>query len=279
MEEVLYHAIFKRKSFHLFKDVGRITQEELNSIRDAFGLCNPLIPEIKVEMKIVPAEQTTCTRGQEFCILLYSEKKEGYLPNIGYIGEQLDLILASMNIGALWFGIGKTDVESDSGLDFVIMMAVGKLEDGRFRKDMFKSKRKPLEEIWTGEQLDIANIVRFAPSACNTQPWIVENIAGKLNVYRYKKPGKRGIMPADRVAYYNRIDMGIFLLFLELCLKHEGISYERTLFPDAGDAEKTLTAVYRLNARETEDGENVVIGFHQHVQNVDYQNSCYPERP
>ena len=27
-------------------------------------------------MKIVPADQTTSKRGQEYCILLYSEKKE-----------------------------------------------------------------------------------------------------------------------------------------------------------------------------------------------------------
>ena len=40
---------------------------------------------------------------------------------------------------------------------------------------MYKSKRKELSEIWSGDNyLDIANIVRFTPSACNTQPWKVE---------------------------------------------------------------------------------------------------------
>ena len=113
---------------------------------------------------------------------------------------------------------------------------------------MFKSKRKPLDEIWAGEQhLDIAKIARFAPSACNTQPWIVESGEKKLSVYRYKKPGKRGIMPADRVTYYNKIDMGIFLLFLELCMTHEQIAFERTLYQDVGENEKTLTAAYRID--------------------------------
>ena len=95
MDELLYQMIFKRKSFHLFKDTGRISDEELKQIGEAFRACRPLVPEIRVEMKIVPAEQTTCRRGQEFCILLYSEKKDGYLSNIGYIGQQLDLYLAS----------------------------------------------------------------------------------------------------------------------------------------------------------------------------------------
>ena len=247
MDEQLYQMIFKRKSFHIFKNTLIISEEELAQIETAFLECKPLIPEIKVGMKIVPAAATTCKRGQEYCILLYSEKKEGYLPNIGYLGQQLDLILASMNIGALWFGIGKTDVRCDGELDFVIMIAIAKMEETKFRKNMFKSKRKPIEEIWFGEYyLEAANIARFAPSACNTQPWIVESNEQELRVFRYKKPGKRGIMPADKVSFYNRIDIGIFLLILEVSLKHEGIVFERTLFEDKKEEEKNLVAIYAI---------------------------------
>lgn len=248
MESLLYQMIFKRKSFHLFKDTGHISDEELAQIEEVFHACRPLCPEIQVGMKIVPAERTTCKRGQEYCILLYSEKKDDYLPNIGYIGQQLDLYLASMNIGVLWFGIGKTE-ETVDGMEFVIMIAIAKMPEGKFRKDMFKSKRKPLDEIWSGDDLGIANIVRFAPSACNTQPWIVENKGERLEVYRYKKPGKRGIMPADRVSFYNRIDTGIFLLFLEVCMEHEEIRYKRALHADSGDEEKTLVASYLLERK------------------------------
>ena len=112
---------------------------------------------------------------------------------------------------------------------------------------MFKSKRKPAEEIWTGPQIEgVTDIVRFAPSACNSQPWLVRN-DDKLYVYRYRKPGKRGIMPADRVAYYNSIDIGIFMLFMDICLEHKGISFERTLTPDDGNFKQlNLNAVYTL---------------------------------
>lgn len=93
----------------------------------------------------------------------------------------------------------------------------------------------------------ITDLVRFAPSSCNTQPWITEHTENILKVYRYKKPGKRGIMPAGRVSFYNQIDMGIFLCFLDLCLLHEKIPYEAELKYDAGlDDEKTLFAVYQL---------------------------------
>ena len=93
--------------------------------------------------------------------------------------------------------------------------------------------------------MNIADIVRFSPSACNTQPWIVENDDNELKVYRYRKPGKRGIMPAVLVTFYNRIDMGIFLFLLEVCLKNEGYTFERETYPDQDDeAQKALIAQY-----------------------------------
>ena len=251
MNDNLYEMIFKRKSFHLFRNIGneRITEQELKDIENEFNNTKPLVDDIKVKMKIVK-DSTTCRRGQEYCILIYSEKKDNYLQNIGYIGEQLDLYLVSKNIGTLWFGIGKVTEKQLDGLDFVIMIAIAKVDDEtKFRKDMYKSKRKELSEIWNGEYyLDIANIVRFTPSACNTQPWIVDSSEKQLKVHRYRKPGKRGIMPVDMVKYYNQIDIGIFLCFLEICLNKNNIKFERTLHVEENvDNEKNLTATYELN--------------------------------
>lgn len=179
MDINLYNMIFKRKSFHLFRNVGneKITEKELKKIENLFINFTPLVEDIKVKMKIVK-NSTTCKRGQEYCILLYSEKKDNYLQNIGYIGEQLDLYLVSKNIGTLWFDIGKPEEQQLDGLDFIIMIAIAKVDsETKFRKDMYKSKRTELSEIWNGDYyLDIANIVRFTPSSCNTQPWIVAPI-------------------------------------------------------------------------------------------------------
>ena len=249
MDSRLYPMIFKRKSFHIFRDIGSIDTHELQCIEEAYKTYSPLVSDIKTAIKIVPTDETTCKRGQEYCVLLYSEKKENYLQNIGYSGEQLDLYLASLGIGALWFGIGKPDEPTYNGLDFVIMIAIAKVADDKFRKDMFKSKRKPIDEIWNGEHhREIGKIVRFTPSACNTQPWKVTAEEKSLTVYRYKKSGKRGIMPADKVAHYNRIDIGIFLCFLDLCLMENSLSFERELFADTAedDCEEVLTARYTL---------------------------------
>lgn len=250
MNNNLYDMIFKRKSFHLFRNIGneQITATELKDIENQFSKFKPLVEDINVKIKIVK-DSTTCKRGQEYCILLYSEKKDNYLQNIGYLGEQLDLYLVSKNIGTLWFGIGKVEEKQIDGLDFVIMIAIAKVDSpSKFRKDMYKSKRKELSEIWNGDNyLDIANIVRFAPSACNTQPWIVDSNKNELNIYRYRKEGKRGIMPKDMVIYYNQIDIGIFLCFLELCLNKNNITFDRQLFVEKNlESEKSLIAKYLI---------------------------------
>ena len=128
MNQDLYNLIFKRKSFHLFRNIGQeqLTKEELQNIEKEFINFKPLVDGIRVKIKIVKQERIL--RGQEYCILFYSEKKDNYLQNIGYLGEQLDLYLVSKNIGTLWFGIGKPDEIQLDGLDFVIMMLIAKVD-------------------------------------------------------------------------------------------------------------------------------------------------------
>ena len=95
LNSTFYEMIFKRKSFHVFRNVGNesISEDELTDIQNTFSEFTPLNPEIKTAIRIVPENQTNCKRGGEYCVLLYSEKKEGYLRNIGYLGELLDLYL------------------------------------------------------------------------------------------------------------------------------------------------------------------------------------------
>ena len=133
------------------------------------------------------------------------------------------------------------------------VMNVGKEASGKAKELVelasLKSQIHTCEEVIKKNYQEIGNVVRFAPSACNTQPWKVEAVENELKVYRYKKPGKRGIMPADKVAYYNRIDIGIFLLFLESCLEHGGIEFDREVFSDNEDdiSEEVVVARYKLS--------------------------------
>ena len=126
MNAEYYDIIFKRKSFHLFRDTGNesLSKEELEDIQKGYGGFESLYPGIRTAMRIVPASSVNVGRDAEYCLLLYSEKKDNYLINMGYIGEQLDLFLVKRDIGSLWFGIGKADEEEYDGLSYVIMIAV-----------------------------------------------------------------------------------------------------------------------------------------------------------
>lgn len=256
MDPTYYDMIFKRKSFHRYgePDGKKITPEELDDISRMWYEFKPLFDGIKTKIKIVPGEQTSCNRGEEYCILIYSEKKPGYLQNIGYIGEQLDLCLTARGIGPLWFGVGRTKERRYEGLEYVIMMAIRKIDDdSKFRTpgDLSTFKRVPAEEFWEGDVIDgITDVVRLTPTACNIQPWkVVNKGGGTLDVYRYRRPGKHGIIPPFRLAYFGSIDIGIFMLFLDLCLEHKGIDFERELTPDNGNFKQlNLNAVYRLKA-------------------------------
>ncbi len=222
-----------------------IYNKELDNIYKYFNQIRSLIPNIKVKIKIVKEEMTNCKRGAEYCILFYSEQKQNYLQNIGYIGEQLDLYLVSQNIGTLWYGIGKIDESTYEGLSFVTMMAICKVPNDSFRKDMYKSKRKSIEEIYKGKNYtDIINLARFSPSSCNTQPWFIKDIDNKsLAIYRYRKSGKRGIMPNDRVIYQNLIDIGIFIYILELILNENNYSHNTIIYDDNASNENEYTPV------------------------------------
>ena len=245
MNKELYKQIFRRKSYHTFRERSNesITQDELDDILKAYKSFDKLF-DIKTDIKIEKDNKGLNIRNSEYIIKIFSEVKDGYLQNVGYIGEQLDLYLFSKNIGALWFGIAKSD-EVYNGLNYVILIAIAKVDS--YRKDMFKAKRKEIDEIWMGDDLGVANIVRFAPSACNSQPWYVENKDNKLYVYRKSKSGKVGIMPKGASIYYNQIDIGIFMCILEICLMHNNIKFEKELYKDNQEFDiPQLNAIYKI---------------------------------
>ena len=76
MDKALYPMIFKRKSFHLFRETEHINQAEIEQIEAQHKTFTPLVNDIQTAIRIVPADKTTCKRGQEYCILLYSERKD-----------------------------------------------------------------------------------------------------------------------------------------------------------------------------------------------------------
>ena len=108
--------IFKRKSIRRYDYNLSITEAEMEDIRQAINNFRPLVKDIKVKFKIVESKETTSKRG-EYCLLMYSEEKPLYLLNVGYMLEQMDLFLASRNIGVCWYALAKTKELKLDGLE------------------------------------------------------------------------------------------------------------------------------------------------------------------
>ena len=61
-------------------------------------------------------------------IAIYSEESEGYLENIGFLFQQMDLHLQTLGLGGCWLGLGKMNPKTTTnveGMKYVIMLAFG----------------------------------------------------------------------------------------------------------------------------------------------------------
>ena len=197
----LNEMIFKRKSCRSFTGVP-VDAATMETIK-AFPM-KPLYPEIKVHWDIVPRNQVKCicpwTTPQ--LITIYSEEAEGYLENIGFLFQQMDLYLQTLGLGVCWLGMGRMNPKTTTvveGMKFVIMLAFGQPKGDPLRHDPKGFKRKPMEQI-TDRRDSRLEPARLAPSAVNSQPWYFTHEGGTIHVYGSKKG--------------SRLDIGIALAHL-----------------------------------------------------------------
>ena len=247
----LLNAVYKRKSMRKYS--AKLTSEELQQVKDYLKQLKPLCPDIKVEYEIVPIADTNCKFNGEYCLIVYSQESNLWLANIGYMLEQWDLHLASLNIGVCWYGMGKVNEKQKSGLNYGIMLCFGKCGEDDFRKDVSEFKRKDTDDFWTigddnSDELvfgEVGKIVRLAPSACNSQPWEIEQENNTLKVYRVK--GNTPLLSGILFKHWNKVDIGIFLAFLDVALESDGYSFTRELHPDTDGKKRVLTATYTIS--------------------------------
>ena len=230
----LYQMMFKRKSFRRFKVEAAISELELERIVNFIDhTAERLSEDIPISYKIVPITQTSCKRG-EYGILIYSNTDSRSLLNIGFMFSQLDFFLASIDIGACWYGMGKPNETVEHGnLPYVIMIAIGKATTAEFRKDHTKAKRKSNDELSLGEPFSsLLDYVKYSPSACNSQPWILERNQEKLSILLNSK--EKMIIPKEKIIFYNTIDLGIMIFSCELWLRKNQIGYKRSINESPG---------------------------------------------
>ena len=223
MSDALYQAIYKRKSIRKF-DMNVLPQPTLDEVLSFAVNAKPLADGFKYEFAILGATDVNNllpNRAPHY-LCLYSDKKDGYLMNAGYILQQVDLLLSMRGLGCCWLGIAKPNKDfptKRNGLDYVIMLAFGAPAEPLHRENVSEFRRKSMEEI-----TDISGIeellepVRLAPSASNSQAWFFTGKPDGILACR----SKLNLVKAALYGRMNQIDMGIALYHLELSAGHLG---------------------------------------------------------
>lgn len=225
--EGLYNTIFQRKSIRKY-DMIALPQETLVKIQEFASNVKVLDESIKYELSYLTTEdvKNLLPIKAPHYICVYSENKDGYLMNAGFVLQQLDLFLSANNLGSCWLGMAKPskDVKAvKNGLEFVIMLAFGSSKDELHRVDKLGFKRKNLGEISSIKDMeDVLEPVRLAPSASNSQPWFFSGNKSEITVSREKL----NFIKAPLYKRMNQVDIGIALLHLWLSLDHQGKTAE-----------------------------------------------------
>lgn len=210
----LSSIIYKRKSVR--KYTGEPVDERIvATILDFCSQAKPLYPDIPVKMMVVNREQVRFYLPWKTpqLIAVFSENKPGYLENVGFLFQQVELYLQSIGLGACWMGLGKfrkSEVPQVEGMEFVIFLAFGIPGEEQWRS-ITDFHRKALSEI-TDREDDRLECARLAPSSTNSQPWYFTHEGDVLHAFCCDS----GFLRHKLLGSMNRIDMGIALAHLYL---------------------------------------------------------------
>jgi nitroreductase len=221
-EKELYATIFQRKSIRKY-DLDPLDKDTLGAIRDHLQALEPLHKDIKIEFKILPPDVVIrrMMRKAPHYVAVFSEVKEGYLSNVGFMLQQIDLFFSANGLGSCWQGIPTLKKEglARSRLKFIILMPFGKPQETLHRTKTSQFKRKTLQEISDIKGADdLLETARLAPSARNAQEWFFTGDERLIHAY-YRKPS---FIPGLLIKKYPPIDVGISLYHLKLAAEHFG---------------------------------------------------------
>ncbi len=183
----LYPIIFKRKSIRKFIK-NSLDQAVMERLEDQIMKLEPLFENIKTEVAILGEKEIggIFSIKAPYYIALYSEEKEGYLLNSGYILQQIDLYLSKEGIGTVWLGLGKPqeNCTTRNGLKYVITIGFGRANEEIHRNHVSEYKRKEFHEISSVKGAEtLLEVVRLAPSSTNNQPWYLEGSESEIDIY------------------------------------------------------------------------------------------------
>lgn len=179
---------------------------DMTPIHEFMSNVKPLISEICYSYKVLTKDEVSIKTmwSAPYYLAIYSEKKENYGLNVGFIFQQLSLYMQSLNIGSCWVGMGSVKKKNP---EFVILISFGKSND--LKRDISGFKRKSLSKISDAEDEKL-KAAQLAPSAINLQPWYFKHTEEGYDVFKVK----HNIVKRKIVGKWNDIDIGIALAHL-----------------------------------------------------------------
>jgi len=215
-ESSLYEAIFRRKSVRKYAP-GKLDSDVMKEVVSHIAYLKPLFPGIRTELKVMtnPEVRGMFKVDAPHFLTLFSEVKDGYPSNAGFMLQQMDLFLSANGIGSCWQGGPKPIRESRgaSQLEFVTMLAFGPAAE-EVHRSLAEFDREPRSKVSSVIGLDdLIEPARLAPSGMNNQPWYFTGGDGSIHV-----SSQRSVI-VDRM---NQISAGIALCHLWQAASHSG---------------------------------------------------------
>lgn len=247
--EQITELIRSRRSVRTF-DGREISEEELKKLTAYMEkIDNPY--GIPVEFRLLDAKEYKLTSPVISGTNLYVGAKVKHVAHmeeaVGYSLEMLVLYAQSLGIGTVWIG-GTMDraaferameLSEDERMPCVSPLGYPakkmSVKEGLMRKAVKADSRLPFETLFfdgtfdvslTGEKAgcldEVLEMVRWAPSAVNKQPWRI--VIDRSAAHFYLKKNKGFI--SDAVGDMQKIDLGIALCHFALVAEKKGLSIE-----------------------------------------------------
>ncbi|MCR5801145.1 MAG: nitroreductase family protein [Lachnospiraceae bacterium] len=236
-----------RKSVRTFD--GRQLSDEHKKLIEEYikTVKNPF--DIPVEFALMDANEhglsSPVLSGEQLYIAGKVEKEQYADVAYGYSFEQIILYAWSLGIGTVWIGgtmkrelfekaiglkagemmpcISPLGYPADKKSLRETMMRKGTGADNRISADkLFFSEKWGTPLAAEDDMADVLEMVRWAPSAVNKQPWRIILKDGVYNFYEKKDRGYVDVHTGD----IQKVDVGIALCHFTMGLEDKGLQYE-----------------------------------------------------
>lgn len=246
----LMETIKGRKSVRTF-DGNMLTDQHRKDIEEYIKeITNPF--NIPVEFVLLDAKEhglsSPVLSGEQMYVAGKVEKKPYADVAFGYSFEKLVLHAWTLGIGTVWIGgtMKREQFEAAAGVkEGEMMPCVSPLgypakkravKETLMRKGVGADTRIPAEKLFfkdkwgqpltpDEEMADILEMVRWAPSAVNKQPWRIILKDGIYHFYEKKDKGYTG----DATGDLQKIDVGIAICHFVMGLEEKGTQPEVTI--------------------------------------------------